>query len=82
MGILKITQKLCSSTLEISSFNALYDCQGHSNLACHFHSRQSFHMPNVGKPSAHPLNGTTTIGFPRLGDQEKYDIIVSMQCNF
>ena len=73
MGILKITQKLCSSTLEISSFNALYDCQGH------FHSRQSFHMPNVGKPSTHPLNDTTTVGFPRLGSQEKNDIIVNMR---
>src|SRR5581483_11207061 len=78
IGILEITLKRCSSTLEISAFNALYDCQGYSNLACYFHSRTSFHLPHIGKPSTHPLNNTTAIGFPWLWSQEKYNIIVSM----
>ena len=78
MGILQITLKCCSSTLEISAFDALYNCQGYSNLACHFHSGKSFHLPQVGKPSTNPLNDTGTIGFPWLGGQEKYDIFVYM----
>jgi len=78
IGILEITQKRCSSTQEISAFNALHDCQGYSDLACHFHSGKLLHLPHVGKPSAHPLNDTDAIGLPWLGCQKKYDIIVNM----
>ena len=81
MSVLEITLKHCSSPLEISAFDALYDCQGYSNPACHFRSRKSFHLPHVGKPSTHLLNDTGAMGFPRLGGQEKYDIIVSMRGN-
>src|SRR3989442_7153785 len=81
VSVLEITLKRCSSTLEISAFDALYDCQGYSNLACHFHSRKSFLLPQVGKPSTHLLNDTSAIGFPRLRGQEKYDIILSMRGN-
>ena len=78
MGILEITLKRCSSTLEISSFDALYDRQGYPDLACHFQSGKPFHLPQVRKPSPHTLNDTSAIGLPWLGGQEKYDIIVSM----
>jgi len=79
VSVLEITVKRCSSTLEISAFDALYDCQGYSDLACHFYSGKSFHLPQVGKPSTHPLNDAGAIGFPDLGGQEKYDIVVSMR---
>ncbi len=81
VSVLEITLKRCSSTLEISAFDALYDCQGYSDLACHFHSGKSFHLPQVGKPSTHSLNDTGAIGLPWLGVQEKYDVIVSMRGN-
>jgi len=77
-SVLEITQKCCSSTLEISAFDTLNDCQGYSELACHFCSGKSLHLPQMGKPLTHSLNNTSAIGFPELRGQEKYDIIVNM----
>jgi|SRR6266581_3178866 len=77
-SVLEIISKRCSSTLEISAFDALYDCQGYADLACHFHSGKSFRSPQVGKPSTYPLNDTGAISFPELGGQKKYDIIANM----
>ena len=79
MGILEITLECCSFALEISAFDPLDDCQGDSDLVCHFHSRPSVHSPHVGKPSAQTPNDTTALCFPKLGGEEKYDIIVNMQ---
>ena len=38
MGILEITLKRCPSALEIPAFDALYNGQSYSDLACHVHS--------------------------------------------
>lgn len=78
MSVLEITLKRRSSTSEISAFDALYDCQGYSDLPCYFQGRKSFHSPNMGEQSTYLLDDTTAIGLPLLGGQEKYDIIVSM----
>src|SRR5947209_15754452 len=62
VSVLEITLKRCSSPLEISPLDALYDRQGYSNPACHLHCCKSFHLPYVGKPSTHLLNDTSAIG--------------------
>jgi len=79
VSVLEITLKRRSSPQEISAFDALYDCQGHTDLARHFHGRKPFHSPQVGEPSTYLLDDTSAICFPRLWGQEKYDIIVSMR---
>ncbi len=79
MGILEITLKCCSFALEIPAFDTLYDCQSYSDLACHFRSGVSLHVPHVGKPSTHPLHNTGAIGLPWLRGQKKDDFVVSMR---